>query len=72
MEELENKCEYKRCDFISNSSSDLENHIKKKHTIDESFKYPSSTVEVECMEWEEYFLEDDNFALHSYYKHLYS
>ena len=72
MEKVEIKCEYKRCDFISNSSSDLENHIKKKHTIDASFKYPISTVEVECMECDEIFLEDDNFALHAYYKHLYS
>ena len=30
VEEVEIKCEYKRCDFIRNTSSDLEIHIKKR------------------------------------------
>ena len=56
------KCEYKRCDFIRNTSSDLEINIKKKHTINESYKSPMSTIEVQCMHCDEYFLEDGNFA----------
>ena len=72
VEEVELKCKYKRCDFISNTNSELKTHIKKKHSIDESFKYPNSTNEVECIECDDYFLEDDNFALHCYYEHLYS
>ena len=46
VKEVEIKCEYKRCDFIRNTSSDLEINIKKKHTINESYKSPMSTIEV--------------------------
>ena len=42
------KCEYWNCQFNAKDTKDLENHIKVKHVVDESFKYPDSTEEIEC------------------------
>ena len=49
-EESNFECEYikldKRCDFKSNTLNELHLHITMKHTIDQSYVYPISTIEI--------------------------
>ena len=66
------KCEYWNCQFNAKDTKDLENHIKVKHVVDESFKYPDSTEEIECPDCDFVFVADHDFARHVYEEHLYS
>ena len=72
LEEVELKCDYWRCAFKSNTISELLLHINMKHAIDQSYVYPNSTVEIQCADCDEMFLEDHNHAIHCFHKHLYS
>ena len=65
------KCEFWTCDYEASSSTVLKRHITMKHKIDESFVYPSSTEEDECVECGHVFTVNLNFAMHLYKEHKY-
>lgn len=65
------KCEYWTCDYKASTSTVLKRHITMKHKIDESFVYPSSTEEDECVECGHVFTVNHNFAMHLYKEHKY-
>ena len=75
-EESNFECDYikvdKRCDFKSNTLNELHLHITMKHTFDQSYVYPNSTIEIQCDDCDEMFVEDNNYAQHIYHKHLFS
>ena len=60
------------CQFNAKDTKDQENHIKVKHVVDESFEYPDSTEEIECLHCDYVFLADHNFARHVYKEHFYT
>ena len=72
IKEIQLKCAYWNCQFNSKDTIDLENHIKVKHVVDESFKYPDSTEEIKCLHFDLVFMADHNFTRHVYQKHFYS
>ena len=66
------KCQYWTCKFECTTLNELGQHVKWKHTVDESFVFPNSSEEIECPECDQLFFVDHKYARHAYEEHYYS
>ena len=72
IEELEVHCKYWTCSFSCTTKVDMTQHIIKKHTVDESFVFPSSAEKAECPDCGQSFFTDHKFPMHLYTEHFFS